>query len=70
MDVTSGPDHVRVISDEQGFICEGGLLRAIKVEVVDVNNRDVTWFPAIRSHNSFEEENDNIHSFLTSALSG
>jgi len=43
VEVSGTPDHVRVISDQQGVVCQGGLqVRQITVQIVDVNNVDVT----------------------------
>ena len=59
-EVLNGPDHVRVIGDQQGYpqICPNGLqLRQIKVQVVDVNNFDVTHFLIVGE--SFQNQSAN-----------
>jgi hypothetical protein len=45
---TLSPDHVRVINDDQGETCAGGLqVRQITVQIEDADNRKVTNFSAI-----------------------
>lgn len=51
VDVVPAPDHVRVISDNQGVLCEGGLqVRQITVQIVDINNQDVTRIVFVREN--------------------